>query len=294
MGVFVVGKSLSPTKLATFHFGDSFVCAYTGKEADWLDGAAQVASNNNRYALVGDEGVTTLDELNLKPVSTIPRKDLPALDWSSVHVAFSDADEAFLWAQAKDNSQDIALYRAVPSDEGYDIVASAVLEQGFVQGYTRNENDERLHIGPNGDVVWQGDDRVFLLDGESLKIEREIPAGPGNAIDCVGNGADTVLICERDAHYEEMTGTYRLVDKSTGKDIPSKVQEYSYFVPLAAISDITTLSYRKGISTGSIIWPIRPSPMTSTGLRYLSARSKASCVSSTASWTEEGARTSIR
>ena len=46
-----------------------------------------------------------------------------------------------------------------------------------------------------------------------------------------------------------------------------------------------------GNSTGSIIWPIIPSAHTITGLRYVSASSNASVMRSTASCTDDGART---
>ena len=243
-GVFIVGKSLSPTKIATFHFGDSFVSTFSGRTADWFEENTHIISDNNRYALVADEGLTTLDNTNLKPIASLLQKDLPALDWPSAHISFADGDVLYLWSQAKDNDQDVALYRAVPNGTRYDIAASTILKQGLKKGYPRTSNDDRLHIGNNGDVVWQANDRVFLLDAEDLAILQEIPAESGDAIDYAGNGADTILICERDDQYMEMAGRYRLIDKSTGKDILSDVQRYSYFVPYAATSDLATMLYR--------------------------------------------------
>ncbi len=49
-----------------------------------------------------------------------------------------------------------------------------------------------------------------------------------------------------------------------------------------------------GNSTGSIICPSIPSPRRITGIRYLSARSKASKVKSASSWPEFGPRTIFR
>ena len=70
--------------------------------------------------------------------------------------------------------------------------------------------------------------------------------------------------------------------------------------PLAPLAAQVFLSGRPSLSgivlnaTGSIIWPIIPSPRTITGLRYFSARWKASMVRSTASCTVAGASTSSR
>ena len=50
---------------------------------------------------------------------------------------------------------------------------------------------------------------------------------------------------------------------------------------------------RAANSTGSIIWPMKPSASTTTGLRYRSARSKAKVVRSAISCTESGARTRV-
>ena len=251
VGLFVVGKSLAPTKLATFHFGDSFVASYSAEEVDWLDEEAQVVADNGENALIGKDSVTFLDKRDLKPRASIGAKNLPELDWkSTIHVVFPSSDEAFLWAKASGDEEDAALYRISIGDDTCEVVGSTTLKGAFISGYTRKESDDRLHVG-DADIAWQSDDRVILLDRDKLSPVREILAADGYAVECARNGHDTILLGERHARYAEKVGRYRLVGKGTGKDIPSDIQQYSFYVPLSSISDAYTLSYRTRISSGA-------------------------------------------
>ena len=64
--------------------------------------------------------------------------------------------------------------------------------------------------------------------------------------------------------------------------------------PVAAQLLSTSTGLYSGMVTGSIIWPMAPSPRSMVGVRYLSATSKAFMVSSTASCTVAGAKTGMR
>ena len=121
--------------------------------------------------------------------------------------------------------------------------SSTTVKRVLIDSYACGNNDNRLHAETD-DIVWQGDNRVVLLDKGSLSTLREVPAAENNAIDYACLASGTILVCERNARYMGVRGRYRLVDKSTGEDAPSDIQSYLYYVSLASISDVNTITRR--------------------------------------------------
>lgn len=251
IGIHIIGKSLAPTKLAVFHFGDSYISEAIAEPVEWLPETAKVIADNNQIAMVDGGNVSFLDPETLEAVFTLPCDRFPGLTTNAnLRVLFANADVAYVWSEAEGHEEDALLYRISRSDDGGAVDASVTLEDAFGHAVMSEENEDRLHIDVNGNIAWVADNRVVLLDGKSLSITREIPATEGRFITNLCNGVDNVLVCEQPSYGEGQLGWFRLVDKTTGQDVASDLDAYNFAVPFSSISDYATLVYRRGTSTG--------------------------------------------
>ena len=252
VGVYVVGKSIAPAKIAVFHYGDSPVARAAAEKADWLPETAKIVADNNQVAMVDGGDVSILNPETLKPAFTVPRKSLPGSSADAdLSVMFANADTAYAWAKAESGERDIVLYRISREGETGSVDATVAIDNAFAGKYRDDSVEGHLHIGIDGNLMWRADDRIVLLDGESLTVTGEVPASSGCGIDFICDGANTVLLCECADDYSSQVGRFRLVDKETGQDIMSDLDGYSYIVPLSLVADILSTDYYTNVATNS-------------------------------------------
>ena len=254
VGMFAVGRTPAPSKISVFFMGDGLVANMVRKEASSIPSKANVYWSPNRPSYANEEGIGFLDPETFEPKTTIPKENLPLIDWnSSAAIAFSDEDGiAFAWGMAKSSATDIAIYRVSEDGQVQKGITLQNARPADEPEFAVSPSNTRLSVTADGHLLWRADDRVFLLDQSDLSLLREIPATEGKAIDEACCGTETILLLESDVAKLSggTVGSFRLVDRQTGDTLACDLDSYSYYIAPDIFSNMRTAFYRLYVTSG--------------------------------------------